>query len=72
VVAGLLIPSEAVIGILVFVVGLYIPYYYRAMRRVYGEGPARTFGKLTVLSLAYAVTAGIVLVATAIYSVLVH
>jgi hypothetical protein len=73
VLAGLLIPSEAVMGILVFVVGLYIPYYYyRAMRHVYGEGPVRTCGKLTVLSLAYAVTACIVLVATAIYSVLVQ
>jgi len=72
-VAGLLIPSAAVIRNLAIAVGLYIPYYYyRGMRRVYGQGAARTLGKLAVLSFAYLVTAGIVLAATAIYSVLVQ
>jgi hypothetical protein len=45
-------------------------YYYLAMRRVYGQGPWLTLGKLAVLSLAYLATAVLVLVATAIYSVL--
>ncbi len=67
----LLIPVEAVDSILTGVFGLYIPYYYyRSMRQVYGEGAARTFGKLVVLLLAYLVTAVVVLVATGTYSVL--
>jgi hypothetical protein len=71
-VADFLIPSAAVRGSLALMVGLYIPYYYyRGMRRVYGQSRARTVGKLAVLSFAYTVTAGTVLVATAIYSVLV-
>jgi Protein of unknown function (DUF3667) len=66
-----LLPIEAVTGTLALGVNLYIPYYYyRGMRRVYAEGAARTLGKLAVLSFAYVVTAGTVLVATAIYSVL--
>jgi hypothetical protein len=51
--------------------GLYIPfYYYRGMRRVYGEGPARTVGKLVVLSIAYLITATLVLIGTGLYSAL--
>jgi hypothetical protein len=70
--ADALIPIKTVIQALFDVLCLYIPYYYyRGMRRVYGDSPARTVGKLTVLSVAYLVTAGFVLVATAIYSVLV-
>jgi hypothetical protein len=69
----MLVPSDAVTGLLLFAIGLYIPfYYYRGMRRVYREGTARTLAKLSVLSLAYWVLAGFVLLATAIYSVLVH
>jgi hypothetical protein len=50
---------------------LYLPYYYyRAMRTVYGEGPARTVGKLVVLSIAYLITATLVLIATGTYSAL--
>lgn len=52
-------------------VGLYIPYYYYiAMRRVYGQGAARTLGKLVVLSLAYFMTGLLVFAGTALYSVL--
>jgi Protein of unknown function (DUF3667) len=73
IVADMLIPGDAVSGPLLFAIACYVPYYYyRGMRRVYREGTARTLGKLTVLSLAYWVLAGVVLVATAIYSVLVH
>jgi hypothetical protein len=69
----LAIPIDAVTSTLAFVFGLYIPYYYfRAMRVVYGEGGGRTFGKLAVLSLAYLITAGLALIATGLYSVLVQ
>jgi hypothetical protein len=58
-------------GTLAFAVGGYIPcYYYLAMRRVYGQSAGRTFGKLMVLALAYLLTAVLVLLATALYSVL--
>jgi hypothetical protein len=54
-----------------FAAGCYIPvYYYIAMRRVYGQSAGRTLGKLTVLALAYLIAAVLVLLATAIYSVL--
>jgi hypothetical protein len=73
IVVDMLIPGDAVTDSLFLAIGLYIPYYYyKGMRRVYDEGSARTLGKLTVLALAYAAMAAIVLVATAIYSVLVH
>ncbi len=73
VVADGLIPIDAVTDALLFLLVFYIPYYYyRGMRRVYGEGAGPTLGKLAVLSLAYWVMAAFVLVATAIYSVLVH
>jgi hypothetical protein len=65
--------SDTATDLLLWAIALYIPYYYyRGMRRVYGQGTARTLGKLTVLSLAYSVLAVVVLVATAMYSVLVH
>ena len=49
----LVIPGDTVALMLALVFGLYIPYYYyRSMRQVYGEGTARTLGKLTVLSLS--------------------
>jgi hypothetical protein len=49
---------------------LYVPYYYfRSMRRVYADGPWLTFGKLSVLSLAYVVVAALLLTAASLYSV---
>jgi Protein of unknown function (DUF3667) len=67
-----LIPGGTLTKTLVDLLSLYIAYYYyRGMRRVYGGSAAGTVGKLAVLSFAYLVTAGLVLVATAIYSVLV-
>ena len=67
------IPNDAVVGPLALLAGLYVIFYkYRAMRRVYGEAIAPTLGKLTVLSLAYLVTAAFVLLATGLYSVLVQ
>jgi hypothetical protein len=67
------IPNDAVVEPLALLAGLYVIFYkYRAMRRVYGEAIATTLGKLTVLSLAYLITAACVLVATGLYSVLVQ
>ena len=67
------IPNDAVVGPLAVLAGLYVIFYkFRAMRRVYGGAIAPTLGKLTVLSLAYLVTAGFVLIATGLYSVLVQ
>jgi hypothetical protein len=55
---------------LTFIVWAYIPYYlFVAMRRVYGQGRLRTFGKLAVLSLAYFVGVAITLALTGVYSV---
>lgn len=67
----LLIPGSLAQKSLFVVFALYVPYYYfRAMRRVYGEGPGYTFGKFTVLSLAYLVVAVLLLLVTGTYSVL--
>jgi hypothetical protein len=69
----LLIPVDAVSEALSPLFALYVPYYYfRAMRRVYGDGPARTFGKFTVLSLTYLIVAIALLVANGLYSLLVQ
>jgi hypothetical protein len=69
----LVIPGDTLALMLALVFGLYILYYYyRSMRQVYGEDTARTLGKFAVLSLAYLITAGLVLVATGLYSVLVQ
>jgi hypothetical protein len=59
------------VGALGLAVGCYIPcYYYLALRRVYGQSPARTLGKFAVLALAYLITGALVLLATGLYSVL--
>ena len=66
----LLISAGVVRKSLFFVFALYVPYYYfRAMRRVYGDGPWLTLGKFTALSLAYLIVAVLLLVATGMYSV---
>src|SRR5262249_34078686 len=52
-----------------FIVWLYIPYYlFVSMRRVYGQGRALTFAKLTVLSLTYLFGGAITLALTGVYS----
>ena len=67
----LLIPVSSVQEGLFLVFALYVPYYYfRAMRRVYGDGPWLTLSKFTALSLVYLIVAFLVLVATSVYSVL--
>jgi hypothetical protein len=52
-------------------VTIYIPFYfYRAMRRVYGQGRWLTLGKLSALGAAYCVLGIAMLVATVSYSFL--
>jgi hypothetical protein len=66
-----ILPVHALVELLGGSVVCYIPcYYYLALRRVYGQSPWRTLGKLTVLLLAYLVVAGVVLIATSLYAVL--
>jgi hypothetical protein len=70
-VAAVLRVVHVPVGLLGLAVGCSIPcYYYLAMRRVYGQSPARTLGKLTVLALTYLVGGVLVLLATFLYSVL--
>jgi len=48
---------------------LYAAWYlYRAMRRVYRESRLRTIGKMTFLAFSYAVSAGVMLLLTSLYS----
>lgn len=69
--AAALLQIHLLVETLAIAVRLYIPYYYYvAMRRVYGQGPGRTFGKLVVLSLAYFMTGILVFAGTTLYSVL--
>ncbi|HVC30851.1 MAG TPA: hypothetical protein VND24_06665, partial [Steroidobacteraceae bacterium] len=50
---------------------IYIPiYFYRAMRRVYGQGPGLTLSKLTTLGVAYFFLGVLMLLATVSYSFL--
>ena len=66
-----LLHVHALVEPLGILAGLYVPwYYYAAMRRVYGQSPGRTLGKLAVLVLAYAICAVVALLATSIYTVL--
>jgi hypothetical protein len=70
-IAASLVRIDAIVTALTIAVWLYVPYYYyRAMRRVYGESAARTVGKLLVLSVAYLVTGLLALMGASIYSLL--
>ena len=58
-------------GPITFIACLYVPYYmYASMRRVYGQGRARTFFKLMVLSVAYLIIGLAMLAVTSLYSAL--
>ena len=62
---------RALLGLLNFIVTLAIPiYYYLAMRRVYGQSPAWTLGKMTGLATAYLFIGLTVLAGTVAYSFL--
>jgi hypothetical protein len=63
--------SAAVLGPVDTAITIYIPiYFYRAMRRVYGQGRWRTLGKLAALGVAYFFLGVLMLVATVSFSFL--
>ena len=59
------------VGPLIALAGtFYFPWYmYRAMRTVYGQGRARTFAKLALLSFLYLLSGSLMLALTSLYSV---
>lgn len=68
---AVLIPSGFVIGSVHLAITIYIPiYFYRAMRRVYGQGKWLTLSKLAALGVAYFFFGVLMLVATVSYSFL--
>ena len=70
-IAGMLTASRAVTAPLSFLVSIAVPvYYYRALRRVYGQSRWRTLGKMTGLGVAYLLIGATVLASTVAYSFL--
>jgi Protein of unknown function (DUF3667) len=68
---GMITSAGTVRGPIDTAIAIYVPiYFYRAMRRVYGQGPWVTLGKLTVLGIAYVFLGAVMLVATFGYSFL--
>lgn len=68
---GLFSVSQVLLGPLDFLVTFAIPvYYYLAMRRVYGQSPAWTLGKMAGLAMAYLFIGLTVLAGTVTYSFL--
>jgi hypothetical protein len=66
-----LLPLGTAGGLLFPAAMLYAVWYlYRAMRRVYGQSRLRTAAKYVALALTYAVSAGLMLALTALYSML--
>ncbi|MGH8298741.1 MAG: DUF3667 domain-containing protein [Steroidobacteraceae bacterium] len=60
-----------VLGPVRLAITIYIPiYFYRAMRRVYGQGRWLTLSKLTALGIAYLFLGVLMFLATAVYSFL--
>lgn len=67
----LITSSRLVLAPVGVAITIYVPiYFYLAMRRVYGQGPWRTVGKLVVLGVAYCFFGLLMLVATFSYSFL--
>jgi hypothetical protein len=67
----LITSARVVLGPVALAITIYVPiYYYLAMRRVYGQGPWRTAGKLVVVGVAYCFFGLLMLVATLSYSFL--
>jgi hypothetical protein len=63
--------SAAVLDPFDFLITIYIPiYFYRAMRRVYGQGPWLTLSKTVALGLAYFFLGALMLTATVSYTFL--
>ncbi|HSO06190.1 MAG TPA: DUF3667 domain-containing protein [Pelomicrobium sp.] len=63
------LPGVGLLGIAVFALFLYLPWYvFRAMRVVYGEGRLRTAVKFIALSFIYFVLLGVTMVGGVLYS----
>ncbi|MFZ0499393.1 MAG: hypothetical protein WAU49_08975 [Steroidobacteraceae bacterium] len=61
--------TAAVLDPIDTIVVIYTPvYFYRAMRRVYGQGPWLTLSKVAALGVAYLLLGSLMLVATFSYS----
>ncbi|MHB1869422.1 MAG: DUF3667 domain-containing protein [Steroidobacteraceae bacterium] len=70
-IAAMLSASRAIAAPLSFLVSIAVPvYYYRALRRVYGQSRWRTLGKMTGLGVAYLLIGATVLASTVAYSFL--
>jgi hypothetical protein len=68
---GMITSASALRGLFDTAIAIYVPiYFFRAMRRVYGQGPWLTLGKLTVLGVAYVFLGAVMLVVTFSYSFL--
>ncbi len=68
---GMIASLSVVRGAFDAAITVYIPiYFYRAMRRVYGQGRWLTVGKLSALAVAYVFLGAVMLVATFSYSFL--
>ena len=58
-------------GVLIAALVIYVPIYlYRAMRRVYGQGPIVTSAKYAVLGIAYVVCLSLTAVGLLVYTAL--
>jgi hypothetical protein len=65
------LPWHWLTTLLTWVLVVYIPVYvYRSLRHVYGQGRWLTLAKLVVMSWAYAISAAVMLVLSAVYSIL--
>lgn len=63
--------SQVALNLVGTAIAIYIlTYYYRTMRRVYGQGPALTLSKMSVLGVAYFFLGVVMLAATFSYSFL--
>jgi hypothetical protein len=70
-VAAIQVPLIGLLGILNLALFAYLPYYvYRAMRVVYGDGPAMTVFKFATLTLIYLLLLSATMLAGLVYAVL--
>jgi Protein of unknown function (DUF3667) len=68
---GMIASSAVVLDPVYIFIAIYVPvYFYRAMRRVYGQGRWLTLGKLSTLGVAYSFLCVLMLAATVSYSFL--
>jgi hypothetical protein len=68
---GMITSLHAVLDLIDSITAIYIPiYFYKALRRVYGQGPWLTLAKLVALGAAYLLLGVVMLAATVSYSFL--